>query len=230
MGRSLKYEIPGEDPRVAPSQVAEAGWSVVFGSAAASERACGRGLVLEIGFGRGEFLLSLAASAPERAYVGVEVSFKRTLKMARKVARAKLRNVRLLEGRAESLVRELFDESSLAEIWINFSDPWPKARHAHRRLIQPGFVADAARRLEPGGVLYVATDDVPYAHQIDEVLRGEPVLVNRYAPWPFLPEVSGRMRTGYEEQWRAEGRPLHFFAYVRGAADEIPASVAIPEA
>jgi tRNA (guanine-N7-)-methyltransferase len=172
-------------------------------------------MVLEIGFGRGEFMLEMAARTPETAFVGIEVSFKRTLKMARKVARAGLRNVRLLEGRAEVGLRQLFEPASLAEIWINFSDPWPKARHAPRRLIQPPLVADAASRLVAGGTLYVATDDVPYAHQIDEVLSDERSLRNRYAPWPFLAEVPGRMQTGYESQWRAEGRPLHFFAYGR---------------
>ena len=54
---------------------------------------------------------------------------------------------------------------------------------------------------------------MPYAHQIDEVLACEGRLENDYAPWPFLAEVTDRMQTGYEEQWRAEGRPLQFFAY-----------------
>ena len=121
--------------------------------------------------------------------------------------------MRLMEARAELAIRELFAEASLDEVWINFSDPWPKARHAHRRVIQSPFIADVARALRPDGRLFVATDDVPYAHQIDEVLTAESRLENDCAPWPFLAEVTGRMQTGYEEQWRAEGRPLHFFAY-----------------
>jgi tRNA (guanine-N7-)-methyltransferase len=229
MARSLKYEIPGDDPRLPMSLVAEQGWAACFREkdACASEAGADAGpggesgvgdfdrMVLEIGFGRGEFMLDMASRAPSTAFVGIEISFKRTLKMARKVARARLRNVRLLEGRAEVALRQLFEPGRLAEIWINFSDPWPKARHARRRLIQPTLIADAARRLRPGGLLHVATDDVPYAHQIDEVLAGEPSLRNLHAPLPFLPEASGRMTTGYESQWRAEGRPLHFFTYVR---------------
>ncbi|MCR9097567.1 MAG: tRNA (guanosine(46)-N7)-methyltransferase TrmB [bacterium] len=212
MGRSLKYEIPGVDPRVALDVWAEKGWSGVFGTAAEAER---RSRVLEIGFGRGEFLLDLATSAPDVEFVGVEVSFKRTLKMARKVARAALPNVRLVEARAEEAIRSLPEPGSLDAIWINFSDPWPKTRHAHRRVIQPEFVAAAAAALCEGGHLYVATDDVPYAHQMDEVLSAEPALQNAYAPWPFVSEVRGRRRTGYESQWREEGRPMHFFAYQR---------------
>lgn len=222
MGRSLKYEIPGDDPRLPMSRVLELGWSACFSGLdpARGARSPGpiRPLVVEIGFGRGEFMLEMAACSPATAFVGIEISFKRTLKMARKVARAGLGNVRLLEGRAEVALRQLFEPASLSQIWINFSDPWPKARHAHRRVVQPPLVADAATRLEPGGTLFVSTDDVPYAMQIDEVLSAEKSLRNRYAPWPFLSEVPGRMRTGYEAQWRAEGRPLHFFAYARPLA------------
>ena len=215
MSRSLKYEIPGVDPRLSVADVAEKGWDAVFAAPRPGGTGAtpGRRRVLEIGFGRGEFLLAMAARSPETEFIGIEISFKRTLKMARKVARAGLGNIRLLEARAEVAIRQLFRPGELSEIWINFSDPWPKARHAHRRVIQPGLVADASRALEKGGTLYVATDDVRYAHQIDCVLSAEKTLFNQYAPWPFLPEVPGRITTGYEEQWRAVGRPMHFFAY-----------------
>ncbi len=213
MGRSLKYEIPGLDRRVPLDEWAEKDWCGVFADA---EPGRPHRRVLEIGFGRGEFLLELAAKAPETWFVGVEISFKRTLKMARKVGRAGLANVRLIEGRAEQALRVLAQGPCLDEIWINFSDPWPKSRHAHRRLIRPDFVAALADSLAPAGVLHLATDDVPYAHQMDDVLSGEMRLRNLHAPWPFVAEVPGRRRTGYEEQWRAEGRPMHFFAYGPG--------------
>ncbi|MGB0617894.1 MAG: tRNA (guanosine(46)-N7)-methyltransferase TrmB [Myxococcota bacterium] len=216
MGRSLKYEIPGVDPRVALDEWAEKGWRGVFGRRADGERPS---RVLEIGFGRGEFLLDLATRSPDVEFVGVEVSFKRTLKMARKVARAVLSNVRLVEGRAEEAIRAVPEPASLEAIWINFSDPWPKKRHGHRRVIQPAFVAAAAEALAPGGHLYVATDDVPYAHQMDEALSASLALRNAYAPWPFVSEVKGRRQTGYEMQWRQEGRPMHFFAYQRPGAE-----------
>ena len=224
MSRTLKYDIPGEDPRITLSEVLEIGWMAAFDAArgvsaeGGADASRARRRVLEIGFGRGEFLLDMAAKAPEVDFVGIEVSFKRTLKMARKVARAKLSNVRLLEGPAETALPEVFPPGSLDEIWVNFSDPWPKVRHGHRRVIQPAFVANAAQALAPDGRLYLATDDVPYAHQMNEVLRAQDALQNCYAPWPFLPEVEGRMQTGYEEQWRAEGRPMHFFTYAKRMA------------
>ena len=99
--------------------------------------------------------------------------------------------------------------------WINFPDPWPKKRHAKHRIVQPDFVHLLATRLRPGGTLHLATDDRAYAEQMDEVLSAEPLLENVLAPRHWTPEVPGRMHTGYEEEWRAEGRPLHFFEYRR---------------
>lgn len=216
MPRSLKYEIPGEDWRRTPLEAAEQGVAALFSPQLEPPFE----MVLEIGFGRGEFLLDLAAKEPGTAFLGVEVSFKRTLKMARKLARSGLDHVRLIEARGEVVVKDLLAEASLREIWINFSDPWPKDRHARRRLIQADFVRDAARSLAPAGLLHVATDDVPYAEQIDGVLAGEPLLENILGSERFVSEVPGRMETGYETEWRSQGRQLHFFAYRRRVASD----------
>ena len=137
------------------------------------------------------------------------------LKQARRLAKSEIANVRLVHGTGEQAVAELFGPASLEAVWINFSDPWPKKRHHRRRLVQPPLVAAIADRLVPGGLLHVATDDVPYAEHIDAVLAAEPRLENAFAPSRWLPEVEGRMPTAYELEWRAEGRPLHFFAYQR---------------
>jgi tRNA (guanine-N7-)-methyltransferase len=123
--------------------------------------------------------------------------------------------VRLIEARAEDVVCSVLPDGSVSQFWINFSDPWPKKRHAKRRLIQPAFAALLARRLVPGGVLDVATDHAGYADWIDEVLRAEPRLANAFAPEPFRREVPGRVPTAYELEWRAQGRALHFFRYAR---------------
>jgi tRNA (guanine-N7-)-methyltransferase len=106
-------------------------------------------------------------------------------------------------------------DASVSQFWINFPDPWPKKRHAKRRLIQPAFAALLARRLVPGGSLDVATDHEGYAVWIDEVLSAEPRLENVFAPDRFRREVQGRSPTAYEREWRALGRDLHFFRYAR---------------
>jgi tRNA (guanine-N7-)-methyltransferase len=211
MSRALRYEIPGPDWRVGEEDVRAKGWSEIFGRDVDQAPP----LVVEIGFGRGEFLLDAAARAPRVPHVGVEYSFKRVLKLARRLARTPLCNIRLLELRAELLVEELLPAGSVGVFWINFPDPWPKKRHARRRLLKPAFLSALAHRLVPHGRLEIATDDAAYAEQIDAALAGEPLLENALAPERFLGEVVGRTPTAYELEWRAAGRPLHFWTYRR---------------
>ena len=211
MSRRLRFDIPGRDLRVPKDQLREKGWEAIF----AGDLPSPFPMVVEIGFGRGEFLRDLAALSPQRAHLGVEVSFKRVLKMARRLARAEVRNVRLVEATGEEMVRELLPESCVETFWINFSDPWPKKRHHRRRLIQPPFLRELALRLQPGGRVEIATDHEGYAGWIERALAAEPWLENACAPEPFLREVPGRMRTAYQLEWLREGRPLYFFTYRR---------------
>ncbi len=161
--------------------------------------------------------MALAEKAEGVDFLGVEISHKRVLKMARRLARTELQNVRLCEARAQDVVMRALSEASVQCFWVNFPDPWPKKRHHPRRLLQPAFVRRLAEVLEPDGTLQVATDHVEYAEWIDQVLAAEPGLDNaRSTAWSS--DVEGRPRTGYELEWRAEGRSLHFFTYTRGAA------------
>jgi tRNA (guanine-N7-)-methyltransferase len=171
--------------------------------------------VLEIGFGRGEVLIELASARPDRAFLGVEVSRKRVEKAARRVARAGIANLRLVHASAEYLLECALPPASLAEIWVSFPDPWPKKRHHKRRLLRPAVAALLARALAPGAVLHVATDHEGYAAWIAGVLSAEPALENLHAPAPFSRERPERPETRYEGEFRAEGRPLHYFEYRR---------------
>lgn len=210
MSRRLRYDIPGPDWRRSHSRVALSGIEGAFGP----ELEAPLSLVVEIGFCRGEFMVEMARRHPKRAFLGVEISFKRNLKMARRLARTELLNVRLLEADGEGVVASLLGDGSVEEFWINFPDPWPKARHARRRIVQAPFVSQMASRLVDAGLVKIATDDPRYAEQIDATLSAEPLLRNAFdAPW--VSKVPGRLETSYESAWRAEGRPLHFFAYQR---------------
>ena len=203
--------MPGPDLRVERDEVREKGWPTLF----AGDLASPFPMVVEIGFGRGEFLWKLALEHPAVAHVGVDISFKRVLKMARRLARTGIGNVRLIEGTGEEMVRELLPESSVETFWVNFPDPWPKRRHHSRRLVQPRFLCDLSLRLEPGGRVELATDHPGYAVWIDEVLRAEPLLENAHAPEPFLREVPGRLQTAYQLEWLRKGRRPFFWSYRR---------------
>lgn len=211
MTRRLKLDMPGPDRRVTRDEVAEKGLATLF----TPDVTPPLDLVVEIGFGRGEFLLHLAEASPDTAHLGVEVSPKRVLKMARRLARLPLANVRLVCATGEGVVGELLGSAQVSAFWINFPDPWPKRRHQRRRLIQAPFVAMLADRLADGGLLHVATDHVEYAEQIDALLAAEPTLVNAFAPQRLVRDVPGRLQTAYEREWRSEGRPLHFWQYRR---------------
>jgi tRNA (guanine-N7-)-methyltransferase len=211
MSRTLKRDIPGTDWRVDDETLRKEGLAGIFARGQDSKRA----LVLEIGFGRGEFLTALVANDPESDFLGVEISGKRVLKLARRIARSEFTNLRLLHGKAERIVSDLLPEGCLAQCWINFPDPWPKKRHQRRRLIAPRFIERITTRLAPGGELHLATDHVEYAEAMDEALAGEPRLQNLYAPDRYRGDVPGRKPTAYELEWRAQGRECRFFSYGR---------------
>jgi tRNA (guanine-N7-)-methyltransferase len=172
--------------------------------------------VLEIGFGRGELLLASAADQPERSFLGVEVSRKRVEKMARRVVRAELPNLRLVRGRAEDVLEQALSDASFALCWLHCPDPWPKKRHHRRRFFQAGSVAQLARVLEPGARLLASTDDLEYAHWIARVMSAAPEFENLCAPEPWsLRPPAERRATAYEAEWLAEGRSLAYFHYRR---------------
>lgn len=165
-------------------------------------------LVLEIGPGMGETTAELAAAAPEVNYLAVEVYQPGLAQLMMRAEERELANLRLLRGDAVEVLAEHLAAGSLAEVRIFYPDPWPKARHHKRRLVQPGFVALVADRLAPGGVLRMATDWEHYAEQMLAVCQAEPRLRNRHAgePGGWAPRPEWRRVTKFEERARQAGR------------------------
>jgi len=114
--------------------------------------------VLEIGFGNGENLLALAALYPGHDFLGIEVHRPGVGHLLLQCAELGLTNVRVLCHDAMECLGAQLPAHAFAEVLLYFPDPWPKKRHHKRRIVQPAFVVDAARMLEPGGVLRLATD------------------------------------------------------------------------
>jgi tRNA (guanine-N7-)-methyltransferase len=132
--------------------------------------------VLEIGFGNGEHLASLAAAHPTRDYLGVEVHPPGVGRLLLTLEARRLTNVRVICHDAVEVLEAQIAPASLDEVLILFPDPWHKKRHHKRRLIQPAFAACLAERLKAGGLLHIATDWAPYAEHIRQVLAGCPAL------------------------------------------------------
>ena len=161
-------------------------------------------LVLEIGSGMGETTVAMAAADPDRDYLAVEVHTAGVANLLALLESSELDNVRVVHGDAMALVRDRLGPGSLAAIHVYFPDPWPKARHQKRRLIQPSHVELMTDRLAPGGLLHCATDDAGYAEQMLAVLAGEAGLANVHTG--FAPRPAHRPDTRYEQRGLAAGR------------------------
>jgi len=143
--------------------------------------------ILEIGTGMGETTAKIADANRDNDYLGVEVHTPGIGALCKQIAERGLGNLRLCQHDAVEVVRDMLPEASLDGVHVFFPDPWHKARHNKRRLIQPPFVALLAARLKPGGYFHCATDWEEYAQQMLEVLSAEPTLVNSadgFAPRP----------------------------------------------
>ncbi len=144
-------------------------------------------IILEIGFGMGETTAAIARSRPNCNFLGIEVYPPGVGALLRRIEDQSLSNVRIIHHDAFEVIRDMVPTGCLAGIHVFFPDPWPKARHHKRRLIQPAFVAMLAQRLNAGGYLHCATDWQAYAVHMFEVLQSEPLLRNTaegFAPRP----------------------------------------------
>ena len=128
-------------------------------------------VVLEIGSGTGISTLAMAKAEPHIDVVAVEVYRRGLAQLLSAIAREGVPNIRLVRGDGVDVLEHMFGPESLAGVRVFFPDPWPKARHHKRRLLQPDTIALIADRLRPGGVLHAATDHARYAEQIAEVRR-----------------------------------------------------------
>ena len=154
--------------------------------------------VLEIGFGMGVTTAEIAAAQPETHFIAVEVHPPGVGNLCNLLDEQALTNVRVIAHDAVDVLTHMIAPGSLAGVHIYFPDPWHKARHNKRRLVKPPLVALIASRLAVGGYLHLATDWVPYAEQMLEVLSAEPLLANTaegYAERPaWRPETKFERR------------------------------------
>ena len=170
---------------------------------------------MEIGSGKGGFLLKRAQAHPERRFFGVEYANKYFLYAADRMRRWGVTNVRLTRTDGRHLVMHHLPNECLAMLHVYHPDPWPKKRHHKRRLIQPPWVAAAARALVPGGRLAIQTDHAEYFEQIRAVVRVEHLLQEVPFDVPEAGVIDGQVRTNFEIKYRREGRDIFQIALAK---------------
>ncbi|MGE4632618.1 MAG: tRNA (guanosine(46)-N7)-methyltransferase TrmB [Planctomycetota bacterium] len=170
---------------------------------------------LEVGTGKDTHILERSLHYPSQIHIGIEQTRKKFEMMLRKAETLDCgENLKLLHADAAVAVNECFPAESIAGIFLLFPDPWPKDRHARRRLLQSVFLAQLATKLRPGAPLEIRTDDSEYAEQAHQCLLEIDSIENRIdgKPWldsPLDPEH--HIETIFELRFRAEGKPIHYF-------------------
>jgi len=166
-----------------------------------------RGLVLDIGFGDGEALLTMAEADPERDYVGVEMYRTGIVKALRGIADRGLSNVRLIQADAKSVVTSVGD-GHLDAVLVFFPDPWPKTRHHKRRLVRAEFLGEIARVLRMGGLFHMATDWQPYADEVAVAVDAHPAFLRKEGS-------GGRPVTKFERRGQRLGHSSHDLRFTK---------------
>ncbi|MFQ5692182.1 MAG: tRNA (guanosine(46)-N7)-methyltransferase TrmB, partial [Nitrospinota bacterium] len=189
-------------------------WADLFGN--------DRPVEVEIGFGKGRFLITAGERFPEVNYFGVERRL-RYFRVARdRIEKRNLRNVRIVRTDAFALVHAVLPAASVRAYHVYFPDPWWKKRHRKRRIFTPDFVDGLARTLSPGGRLYVASDVGEYFEEIRALVEGRPEFRPLDDPGGRM-EAAGYVPSNFEVKMSKAGHPIHRAVYQRpGAAPPAP--------
>ncbi|WP_462321313.1 tRNA (guanosine(46)-N7)-methyltransferase TrmB [Halochromatium sp.] len=182
----------------------------------AADQASPAPITLEIGFGNGESLASMAAAAPEHGFIGLEVHRPGVGHLLLLLEQQGLSNVRVLRTDATALLGTGLRPGSLDRVQLFFPDPWPKKRHHKRRIVQPSFVAAVAQALRPGGIFHLATDSTPYAEWMLTILEDANALFENCAgPGQFSARPPQRPLTKFERRGQRLGHQVHDLIYRR---------------
>ena len=167
---------------------------------------------LEIGTGKGTFLLDQAHTRPDTNFFGIEWANWFYRYAADRLRRHGCTNARMIRADANFFLREFVQDGSLSVLHIYFPDPWPKAKHQRRRTVQESFMPVVQRVLKPGGELRVVTDHKGYWEEsMEPAIRGSGLKIIDYAR-PGTAAEGETVGTNFERKYRLEGRPFYSMA------------------
>lgn len=164
---------------------------------------------IEIGSGRGLFLLNASVARPETNFLGVEIDFKEGRRGATRYMKRKLPNARMLGADARVFLPKFVRDGSVEAVHIYFPDPWWKRRHSKRRIFEPHFIAEVARIVRVGGRLHAWTDVAEYFQIMQEVMAPQTAFGPLPTPEERSPEHDMDYHTSFERKKRKAGLPIH---------------------
>lgn len=165
-------------------------------------------LTLEIGFGNGESLVTMASQAPEMDFIGIEVHRPGIGHLLQELDRQVITNVRVINEDAVEVLGNYLPDGCLDRLLLFFPDPWHKQRHHKRRIVQPGFIELVARKLKPGGILHMATDWEDYAGYMLKVMALSPDFRNCAGEEQYSDKPGYRPATKFEHRGRKLGHSV----------------------
>lgn len=193
-------QADSQEPDLAAQPCEPLAWSRVFGNDHPVE--------IEVGFGKGLFLITSGTSHPDVNFLGIEIERKYTLYVANRLAKRKLTNVRVACADARFVFERLIPESSVQAVHVYFPDPWWKTKHRKRRLFTSAFARACARVLEKGGQLHLATDVADYFVVMQQLVAEHACLQPLPPPDPAEPRHDLDYLTNFERKYRHEGRAI----------------------
>lgn len=171
--------------------------------------------VLEIGFGMGASLVEMAKAAPSKNFIGIEVHKPGVGACLMAIEDNQLSNLKVMCHDAVEVLENMIPDNSLDKVQIFFPDPWHKARHNKRRIIQPAFVNLISQKLKSGGILHLATDWQHYAEHMLEVLSNADAFTNLSSTNDYVPRPEDRPITKFEKRGQNLGHGVWDLQFIR---------------
>lgn len=172
-------------------------------------------VVLEIGFGMGKSLVEMARQNPDRNYIGIEVHTPGVGACIAYAVEQGVKNLRVICHDATEILRDSIGDHTLGGLQLYFPDPWQKAKHHKRRIVQPAFVERVLQKLATGGFIHMATDWENYAEHMLEVLRQFPCLANQSETDTFIPRPDFRPLTKFEARGQKLGHGVWDLYFIK---------------
>jgi tRNA (guanine-N7-)-methyltransferase len=198
-------ETPPPGPDRPPAEVID--WRQLFGNDHPVE--------IEVGFGKGLFLVTAGQANPDTNYFGIEIVRKYQLFTATRLAKRELRNVRVMCGDARAVLRDRIVAESVQAVHLYFPDPWWKTRHHKRRVFTGEFAVQCQRILRPGGALVVVTDVEDYAAMVRQTVAEHTPLREAVAPPESAPRHDMDYLTNFERKFRQQGKSIWRMRFAR---------------